>query len=104
MARDAISVSVIPVPIALCAFWESFLPWQIFKYAAHPSPKHHANACAMIKIGKTMPVAALPRVLSSLLPMKIWSTMLYRELTSKESMQGMENFSISLVIFSFPRY
>ena len=64
-------VIIIPVPIALCADFVSFLPWQILRYAAQPSPKHHANACAIIKIGKTTPVAAFPRALSSLLPIKI---------------------------------
>ena len=33
--------------------------------------KHHAKAWAMMNTGKTTPVAALPRVLNRLLPMKI---------------------------------
>ena len=45
-------------PIALCAFSASFCPWQIFKYDAHPSPNHHANACAIINTGNTTPVGS----------------------------------------------
>ena len=70
-SRPVSSVTVTPVPMALSALCMSFLPRQIFRYAAQPSPKHQAKACAMMKNGKTTPVAALPSVLSSLLPIKI---------------------------------
>nr|WP_235666926.1 hypothetical protein [Clostridioides difficile] len=66
-----IKVTITPVPIALWEVLESFLPWQILRYAAHPSPKHQANACAIINIGNTTPVAALPRAESELFPINI---------------------------------
>ena len=69
--KDAISVSVIPVPIALFAFSVSFLPWQILKYAAHPSPKHQAKAWVTMSIGNTAPVAAFPKYPKDELPTKI---------------------------------
>lgn len=75
----------------------------MLRYAAQPSPKHHAKACAIMKIGKTTPVAAFPRALSSLLPMKIWSTMLYSALTKSDNTHGTENLSISFDIFSVPK-
>lgn len=62
-----IRVNVIPLPIDRWAFCISFFPWQMFKQAAHLSPKHHAKACAIMKMGKITPVAALPRALSPLL-------------------------------------
>ena len=53
-------VIVIPVPTLLCAFSESFLPAQILKYDAAPSPIHHANALVIQIIGNDTPVAAFP--------------------------------------------
>lgn len=55
-------------------------------------------------MGKTMPVAALPRYPSSLLPMKIWSTMLYRAVTSREKIQGMEKVRRSFPKGAWPKY
>ncbi len=97
-------VAVMPEPTQKPMFLVSFLPWLMFMNAAQPSPRHHAKAWAMTKIGKTMPVAALPKVLNSLFPIKIWSTMLYKALTSNDSTQGSENLNISLDIFSLPKY
>lgn len=99
----AATVTIMPVPIALCAFSDCLRPWQMLRCAAQPSPKHQANACAIIKMGNTTPVAALPSTLSSLRPTNIWSTMLYSALTNKENTQGIENLSISLGIFCVPK-
>ena len=90
-------------PTATCAFSGLLRPWHIFKYAAQPSPKHQANACAMIKIGNTTPVAAFPKVPNSLFPIKIWSTILYSELINKDKIHGIENFNINLLMRPFPK-
>ena len=89
--------------MARCAFSGLLRPWHIFKYAAQPSPKHQANACAMIKIGNTTPVAAFPKVPNSLFPIKIWSTILYSELINKDKIHGIENFNINLLMRPFPK-
>ena len=51
----------IPNPTHLCALSVSFLPAQILKYEAAPSPIHQAKALAMQIIGNDTPVAALPK-------------------------------------------
>ena len=53
------------------------------------------TASMMVTTGKAMVVAALPSTPTPW-PMKIWSTMLYTELTSMEITDGTEKASSSL--------
>jgi len=91
------AVMTIALPIHLWLVSLSPLPSERLKSAALPSPIKSASASATTVNGYTTLVAAFPRY-PTLCPIKIWSTILYRALTSIESTQGMENLSSNLPI------
>ena len=84
---------------ASCFF---FSPSFKLKYADVPSPNIKAKAKPTIVNGKTTFVAPFPRYPTPQ-PIKIWSTILYNELTNNDIIQGIENFLINLLIFSVPK-
>ena len=83
--------------VALAApFWaaaRSPSPGFRLKNAAPPLPIIIARASATMVIGKTTLVAPLPRYPTPQ-PMKIWPTMLYRELTGSAITLGTANRAI----------
>ena len=88
-----------PIPFSASFFF--FSPSFKLKYADAPSPNIRENAKPIITSGNTTFVAPFPSVPTPC-PINIWSTILYNEFTSIETMQGIENFNISFPIFSFP--
>ena len=62
-------------------------------------PSSKEMAVQAMESGNAMLVAALPSMPTPW-PMKIWSTMLYSEVTSIEMMQGTAKSTISLLSFS----
>ena len=97
---DTIVDNSIPLPIPVSASFFFFSPSFRLKYADAPSPNIKENANPIITNGNTTFVAPFPKYPTPC-PMNIWSTMLYNEFTNIETMQGIENFNISLPIFSF---
>ena len=74
--------------------------WRL-KFVALPIPSSSAMAVQAIERGNAMLVAALPSRPTPC-PIKIWSTMLYSDVTSIEIMQGMAKPTSSLPSFSYP--
>ena len=76
-------------------------PRARLKLAAPPIPRRREIATVMVVVGKATLVAAFPSIPTPC-PMKIWSTMLYGELTSILMMLGMANFRSSCPIGALP--
>ena len=88
-----------PVPAYSTAFFSSPAPRCSEKLDAAPMPSSKEMAVQAMESGNAMLVAALPSMPTPW-PMKIWSTMLYSEVTSIEMMQGTAKLTINLLSFS----
>ena len=97
----AIAMTDMEHPTPLAADFSSPSPSFRLKYAAAPSPISRLKAMAITVIGMTTLVAPLPRYPTPC-PIKIWSTMLYKALTTIEMILGTANVSTSFPIRSVP--
>ena len=88
-------------PTPLAADFSSPSPSFRLRYAAAPSPIRRLKAIAITVMGITTLVAPLPRYPTPC-PIKIWSTMLYKALTTIEMILGTANVTISFPIRSVP--
>ena len=97
----AITVTDMEHPMPFAADLSSPSPSFRLRHAAAPSPISRLIEIAMTVIGITTLVAPFPRYPTPC-PIKIWSTILYRALTTMEIMLGTANVSISFPTRSVP--
>ena len=93
---------VIAFPAKEAASFFSRRPMQRLKFAAPPIPHIKAMEVQVMTNGKATFVAAFPSI-PTLRPIKNWSTILYKALTTIAIMLGIAKRRSKLEIFSVPR-